>query len=250
MLLSLLLPKLPSILRFRGLLLLSLLPALAHAAPAPPVQPFTAVYQANYSGINVTATRSLKVLDDGSAELRFSAKSWLATIEEFSILRWQGQHLQPQRYEYHRVGMGRDRHAVLTFDWHKGKVRNNVEGKPWSMALPAGTLDKLSYQLQLQSDLLHRNATPPYSVADGGRLKEYHFAVEGEEILQTPLGAIATVKVRRVRPTNDERTTYLWLAKDWDYLLVRLRQQEDDGKNYEINLASAEINGQAVTGRH
>ncbi|BFM17212.1 hypothetical protein R50073_33950 [Maricurvus nonylphenolicus] len=229
-------------------LLATTLIASSHSLASQPL-PFEAVYQANYSGLKVTAKRSLKKLPNGNHELRFSAKSWIASIEEFSQFQWNdsGQ-LVPQLYEYHRTGLGKDRHAVLTFDWQEGKVTNNVQQKPWSMDVPQATLDKLSYQLQLRNDLLNASPDLQYQVADGGRLKDYSFELMGEEVLQTPIGKVNTVKIKRIRAADKKRITYLWLAQDWNYLVVRLRQQEKDGKHYEINLARAELDGQSLQG--
>lgn len=224
------------------------LPA-ASASKAAPLLEFNATYAAQLSGFSVTATRELKTLADGSQELRFSAESWLAKIEEVSQFQWSetGQ-LIPNNYEYHRTGLGRDRHAVLTFNWQKKRVTNNVQSKPWKMEIPEAALDKLSYQLQLRQDLLAQKPVLSYQVADGGRLKTYHFEVLKEETLDTPVGKLITVKVKKVRASGKKRVTYLWLAKDWNYLLVRLQQKESDGKHYEINLAQAELNGEQVKG--
>ncbi|MGH1372847.1 MAG: DUF3108 domain-containing protein [Cellvibrionaceae bacterium] len=211
-------------------------------------QPFTAVYKAQYGSLTITATRSLQKLNDDTMELRFAAKSWLARIEEVSQFNWdkQGQ-LVPQNYHYQRSGLGRDREAYLDFDWKKRKVVNNVQNKPWSMKLPQDALDKLSYQLQLRHDLINAKADMHYQIADGGRLKTYSFEILGEETLNTPVGQLNTVKVKRIRK-NAKRTTHLWLAKDWNHLVVKIQQTEKDGKHYEINLASADLNGQPVKG--
>lgn len=104
--------------------------------------------------------------------------------------------------------------------------------------------DKLSYQIQLQQDLLNGKKDFAYQIADGGRLKEYKFVTVGEELLDTPLGKVNTIKVKRSRE-NDERVTYAWLAKDWNYLLVRL-QQEEKGEVYTIYIHKATLNGKAI----
>ena len=44
---------------------------------------------------------------------------------------------------------------------------------------------------------------------------------------------------------NHDRVTYAWLAKDWDYLLVRLQQQED-GDSHTISITKAELNGERI----
>ncbi|MAZ87061.1 MAG: hypothetical protein CL693_05415 [Cellvibrionaceae bacterium] len=211
-------------------------------------KPFNAVYKAEYGSLTITATRSLQKLSDDSMELRFAAKSWLARIEEVSHFQWDSEgQLVPTKYHYQRTGLGRDRQALLNFDWQNQKVVNNVQNKPWSMDLPQAALDKLSYQLQLRHDLINAKQDMSYKIADGGRLKTYDFRILGEETLSTPLGQLNAVKVERIRK-NAKRTTHLWLAKDWNHLVVKIRQTEKDGKHYEINIASADLNGEPVTG--
>lgn len=210
---------------------------------------FNAEYKARFNGIPVTATRELKKLANGQQELRFSADSWLAKIEEFSQFKRnkEGQ-LVPLTYEYHRTGMGKDRHALINFDWTEKKVTNNVQKKAWVMDLPENTLDKLSYQVQLQQDLINEKPVLDYTVADGGRIKHYIFETLGEEILDTPIGKFQTVKIKRTRKNNNKRITYLWLAKNWNYLVVRIQQQELKGKPYEIILSGATVDGKKVKG--
>ncbi len=233
--------------QFRMGLLLALAAAGLQAAEKP--QDFKATYATKLSGFSITAVRELRTLDNGQQQLSFRAKSWFASIEEFSQFGWNGDsRLVPSSYEYHRRGLGRDRHAILTFDWKNGRVTNNVQNKPWGMDIPPEALDKLSYQMQLRSDLINQVPVLSYAVADGGHLKTYTFELLGEEVLDTPVGQLNTIKIKRTRATKKKRETYLWLAKDWNYLLVRLRQKEKDGKHYEINLAQAEIDGEQVRG--
>jgi hypothetical protein len=211
-------------------------------------QPFIATYNANYSGINVSAVRSLKATSDQLLELRFEAKSWIASITEFSQFRWsEAGNLTPQHYTYERKGLGRERQANLTFNWDDKTVINDVQGKSWSMDLPEVVLDKLGYQLQLRNDLINQRPLASYKVADGGRLKTYQFKHMGSELLNTSIGPLKTTKVERVRE-DSKRTTQIWFADDWDYLIIKLQQTEKDGKKYEINLTHATVNGQTISG--
>jgi len=77
------------------------------------------------------------------------------------------------------------------------------------------------------------------------KLKQYRFEVVGEETLDTPLGKVTTIKVRRKENNNEEREIYAWFAKDFQYLLVRL-QQEENGSAYTIYLSKASLNGKAI----
>ena len=85
------------------------------------------------------------------------------------------------------------------------------------------------------------SSTLEYTVADGDKLKYYRFRVAGEEVLTTPAGDMLTVKVERVREHDSDRQTTFWLAKDHDYLLTKLKQQES-GKGFELNLKSFAFN--------
>src|SRR5690606_237223 len=197
-------------------------------------------------GFKITVKHELKPLPDGTHQMHFRAESWFASIDEVSTLKIDAEKGQiiPLHYIYKRRIMGRDRDAELTFNWDKRTVTNNVQNTTWRMEIAQHVQDKLSYQLQLQYDLANNKKDLVYQIADGGRLKEYRFETVGEELLTTPLGKVNTVKVKRSRD-NDDRVTFAWLAKDWDYLLVRL-QQEEDGDEYTISLTKASQNGKAI----
>lgn len=210
---------------------------------------FEAVYKAKYRGISVTATRKLQTLADGTQLFTFYAESWLADLKEASHFRWSDNaRIIPIRYHYERTGLGRDREAILDFDWESNTVVNNVERKPWQMDVPAMALDKLSYQLQIRTDLINGRPLLEYDVADGGRLKHYNFEVLGEEEVKTDAGRFKAVKIKRLREGDTSRHTIFWMAKDWNYLIVRLQQEEDDGASYEIDLHKAVLDGKEVTG--
>jgi hypothetical protein len=226
-----------------------LLSLTTSASPATQPKDFEAVYKAKFRGIPITATRKLETLADGSRLFTFHADSWIASLKETSQFRWNDSgHIVPVQYHYQRTGLGRDREAVLDFDWQAKRVVNNVEHKPWKMDIPEHALDKLSYQLQIRTDLINSKPLLEYSIADGGRLKQYNFEILGEEEITTPAGRFMAIKVKRLREQDAERHTIFWMAKDWDYLVVRLQQKEDDGGNYEIDLDNATIDGKAIKG--
>lgn len=218
---------------------------LTHAAEAPQV--FDNQYKAKLYGFNITVTNRLTKTADNQYDLLFKAESAIGSITEHSNLHWdpKQQTISPQKYRYERRGLGKDRTAELLFDWTKKTVTNNVQKTSWQMDIAQRVQDKLSYQAQMQQDLINGHKNFTYQIADGGRLKEYKFTTMGEEVLETPLGKVNTIKVKRSRE-NDERVTYAWLAKDWNYLLVRL-QQEEKGDAYTIYIHKANLDGKAIT---
>lgn len=209
---------------------------------------YEAHYRARYNGFRVTAIRALQARPDGSWELRFNAESWLASLEERSLFRWQpGQrHLLPLDYSYRRSVFGRRHEEHTGFDWPTGQAHHREPKRQLDLSLPDAALDPLSYQLQLRHDLLNQCPELDYRIVDGRRIKDYPFAVTGSESLDTAVGTLRTLVVERVRD-DEERITRLWLARDWDYLVVKLLQKEDN-KSYEIDLVSAEVNGRKVRG--
>jgi hypothetical protein len=152
--------------------------------------------------------------------------------------------VRPLEYRYKRRGLGRNRDTGLDFDWKRGTV-TNLQGDTWGLEKTEGVQDKLSYQIQLQKDIMEGRKELAYQIAQNDHLRSYRFEIVGKEVLDTPLGKVNTVKIMRSRKDSD-RSTYAWLAKDWHYLLARM-QQEEDGESQSINISRARVNGKTIT---
>ncbi|MCW8884494.1 MAG: DUF3108 domain-containing protein [Motiliproteus sp.] len=219
-----------------------LLTSTASAGGNPPsaLQPFKAHYTAKFDmGLTVTgsAVRELH-FKDNHWSLSQNAEAMVATIKEQSQFQLNQQQLIPQNYSYHRKAFGKKRKALLSFDWKANKVTNNVQDKPWKLGIKPGTLDKLNYQLQLRLDLKQGKTKLNYQVADGGKIKHYQFQVVGDEILDTALGKLPTVKVKRIRTDGKKKQTLIWFAKSKDFLLVKLSQVDKKGKRFDLQIDS------------
>lgn len=231
-------------LRSSALLVLAVFSSLTAAADAP--KTFDNQYKAKLYGFNITVTNRLTKTANNQYDLLFKADSFIGSITEKSKMQWNPtqQTITPLHYTYARRGLSKDRTAELSFDWKNKTVTNNVQKTSWQMDIAQKVQDKLSYQIQMQQDLLNGHKNFTYQIADGGRLKEYKFTTVGEEMLDTPLGKVNTIKIKRSR-ADDDRVTYAWLAKNWNYLLVRL-QQEEKGDVYTIYIHKASIDGKAI----
>ncbi|QHQ40749.1 DUF3108 domain-containing protein [Microbulbifer hydrolyticus] len=210
--------------------------------------PFSAIYEAKFSGFGVTAERKLSG-SPSSWRLDFSVHSMFAKIEEYSRFAQQGERLIPQHYDYQKSGLGRDRHTALSFEDDASRVVNVYDKARSIEKAPANIQDKISYQLQLAIDVANGKTPLKYQVADGKRIREYEFRVAGKENIKTPMGLIETVKVERVREEGAERVTNIWFAPKWKYALVKLMQQEDNGKSYQITLTKLSIDGKEVSAK-
>ena len=101
---------------------------------------------------------------------------------------------------------------------------------------------------QLRLTLLAGEAEPDnivMRVADGKRIKDSRLRLVGEEMVETPLGSVATLHFTRLHDSA-ERSSDIWVAPQWDYLMVKTVHVEDD-KPVEMVLTSAAIGGVPVT---
>ncbi|WAH57469.1 DUF3108 domain-containing protein [Pseudomonas silvicola] len=233
----------------RALLFCAALLALpVHAAE---LKPFTASYTADWKQLPMsgTASRSLEKGANDTWTLSFKASMMIASLTEESTLTVDKDTLLPKTYHFERGGLGKPKKTDLDFDWSQKVVTGTDRGDAVKVPLNRGMVDKSTYQLVLQRDVAAGKKSMSYQVVDGDDVDTYDFRVLGTEKVDTKAGQVDAIKVERVRdPTQNKRTTVLWFAKDWDYLLVRLQQVETDGKEYNIMLQDGTVDGRAVKG--
>ncbi|MFN2310094.1 MAG: DUF3108 domain-containing protein [Gammaproteobacteria bacterium] len=162
-------------------------------------------------------------------------------VQESSLFILHRGHIRPLEYRFDHASSKKGRQAFLTFDWKARTVANTVEGHTWEMDIPATALDKLVVQIAVMMDLSAGREQLTYAIADGGKLKEYHFAIVGRETVKVPAGEFEAVKIERLRKDND-RTTHLWCAPALGYLPVRIEQIEhEDGVTYLSELKQTSL---------
>jgi hypothetical protein len=216
------------------------------------LKPFSASYTADWKQLPIsgTAERNLQRLDDGRWQLSFEASMLVASLTEQSTFRLENNAFLPLTYRYERSGLGKGKEVEQDFDWSAKQVLGNDRGTAVRFPLNLGLQDKSTYQLALQHDVAAGKKSMSYQVVDGDEIETYDFRVLGEEVVRTKAGLIDAIKVERVRdPTQSNRKTILWFAKDWGHLLVRLHQVEKDGKEYQIMLKDGTVEGKPVEGR-
>lgn len=222
----------------------AVLSAVAVSAPAASLSPFDALYALTHGTTTLGEIRLTLELE-GTEGYRYTAFSRATgfigrlvggEIEEHSEGVLSAERIRPQRYVYQHKGR-KEREVILRFDWGKAQVINTVNDDPWTMAIPPDTLDKLAVQLALMLDLGRGRDNVKYHIADGGTLKEYHYEVTGRETLETPLGVVETVRIKRDRG-QAERYTELWCAPQWGYAPIRIVQYRKGEEHARLSLLS------------
>lgn len=230
--------------------LLCLLVAAVNSFAEPVV--FHAEYEAKAYGFSAEASRSLIRISDNLYSLQntIEAKLFgesLAELNERSEFRWQDGRVLPQSYSYIQSGVSSSTEEV-TFDWISNIALSTEDDESWQIPIELGVLDKLTYQLQIRELIKQAVASEfDFQVLDTDEIKEHHYRIVGEEILETEMGRLNTVRVEKVREDSDSRSTVIWLASDWDYLLVGLEQVNRSGRTVELILQSATVNGEVVS---
>lgn len=211
---------------------------------------FQASYTTRVKGFHLKLESQLSREADGSYLLSNESSALFTKLRESSHFRLKGTQLSPLDYRYRVSGLGRDRDRRVHFDQPAGIVFGSDRKEQWQLPWQQQALDRLSYQLQLRLDLI---AQPErrhfhYRVAHDGKYRDYAFERLGEELLQTEVGELRAIRIQRIRDADDERSTIFWLARDWDFFLLRLEQTEPGEAPYILRLAEARLEGVPISG--
>lgn len=212
-------------------MLVSLLQPGAFAADEP-IKPFLAEFDLYYDNDNVgQSSLQLRKQDNNTwlFETRSQASLYLLsfTDREQSTLQWHNARPKPLAFEKERSRPGKTEKVQQQFDWTQKTDSGNRGKKSWSTTLADGTQDLQSHLLALQLDLQAGKRELHYAVSKHGRVRDYHYKVTQEEVLETALGKLPTLRVERIRDPADDRQTITWIAPSLNYLPVRIQQFEN-----------------------
>ena len=220
--------------------------ALPPAAPARELpQRMEATFVLEAAGTKFARTRWSLVPGDGDTYIstsRTEPRGLFALVRdetryERSEWTYTEDWLQPLEYHYERTG--RKAHQVdITFDWRENVAHYESHGTSWQLKVPPGTMDKLNHFLALMRDLGRGARHVKYTIADSRRrLTDYVFSEIGEESVDTALGTLEAVVVRREHANQRRRTTF-WCARALGYFPVKIVHEERDGTPLTLRIES------------
>ncbi len=229
---------------------LSFLLVGADIARASGLRPYQAVYVSKLKGFKVKIKRRLEITDTG-VSVSVDAKRFMFSLHENSHMDYIDEGvLRPLSYVRNRKVFGKKQNKDLVFNWASQTVQDLLTPEIEPLEIEKPCYDKLGYQTQIRLDLLRNPDLQQmdYFISDSVRNRVYTIVRVGEEVLETPLGKLNTIKFRRESDVDD-REIFVWAAPDWDYLLVRLDEtKKPGGKVQRMVLKSASIAGEPVTG--
>jgi uncharacterized protein DUF3108 len=224
---------------------------LSSVNAAPPV-PFEITYNARYDNFEAEASRYLKFdaatstyhLHTGIS-LELLGQTLTSVVEE-SYLRWEEDHPVPLSYRYVQEGLS-TRSRSIQFDHQANTASFTVDDKKGTLNLNEAVYDDLSSYLAIREQLMAGNKDVSFEVVDKDTIKTYRYQVDEEAILTTALGDFTAVKLVRIRDDNPKRKTQIWLAKDHDYILLKLLQEEPSNHTIRLDITKAVFDGAALS---
>ena len=210
------------------------------------ILPYQAEYKISSNSLSTNATRTLSKKGDNWL-LSQQAKLMFMKVSEESVIEDGADGLRPLHYEYEN-NMSSKQDQSIKFDWPSRSASDKKYRKPWSSDVSDDTFDQLSAQLKMREMMINNRLKDEISlsVVNRGKHKTYTVKQLNEETIDSAVGKLRTVKLLRSRPGSSSETT-IWLAKDWNYLIVKLEQREDD-EVYSLELLKASLDGKAVEG--
>lgn len=137
--------------------------------------------------------------------------------------------LQPTNFVY-QFGDRADKTQRASFDWQTGKLNMVTSKRSDQVDLPEGTQDLLSFMYQFM--FVAPLDQTQLAVTNGKKLRNYSYQFEGEETLQTRIGALRTTHIVKGGGDGEEKTE-LWLASDYRNIPVKIRNTDKDGSVIE-----------------
>lgn len=141
--------------------------------------------------------------------------------------------LQPEQFWDQRG----DKESSARFDAaHNDITLIPAQGEPRHFTYHGAVQDVLSLIFQLALTAPPPDGQITSTVFNGKKLRDYTYAVRGEETLDTALGPLRTLHLARV--ASDDERFEIWLAVDRHYLPVRVLRVEGGGVEGELTIRS------------
>ena len=216
------------------------------------LSPYSAKYEATWKAgwfpITVQATRTLQQTEDKLWQLSFEAYSSVADLSEITKFNVTDATIKPHSYRYKTTGFLSKSKRSQEFHWDENKLWLPNKDMWAEYELPENLQDNLSYQEQIRLDLMSGLTEFHYPIAYKNRLKHYYFEVVGETTLKSKQGPITAIQVKQTKLKNKKESTLLWYAKDFEYVLLKLKKVKSNGNKSVILLKEAQLKNEILKG--
>lgn len=177
---------------------------------------------------------------------KLDVKFWMPIIGEISFKSegtLDSYGISPNLYE-EKIGK---RVRAVYFDRVQNQLQMTTNNE--SAQIPLGVQDRFSVIFQLAAlvkgnpDIDERGVARVIPIADIRRVDEWVFVSGGDMPIMSPNGKEVLTRYfrRQARSVDDRRGLEVWLAKEYDWLPMKITQTEPNGTIYELNLIQYQI---------
>lgn len=213
-------------------------------AAATELRPYQASYELVARGMSA-GTSSFALRKDGADSWIFESRNQprglfrlfaAASLTLTSHMRVGPDGVQPLLFTAAQPD-GSGQEAQVHFDWEKNRATGVQEDMQIDMPLKAGVQDDLSVQIALMHALLSGQVPSGIALFDKQGIRDYGYALVGEETLHTAVGEVATV-IYESHKANSPRRTRFWCAPQYGYVPVRAEQKREAQVQWTMELRS------------
>jgi len=215
---------------------------LSDCVGAKTLSPYEASYRGYWHGLQVAAgTHKLNVAQNTYTIVSLSKPLAILPFRyyEKSIFTLKGNKVIPKLYEFKHIEKSKEKAGSIQFTAEDIALAQ-ANHKVCKFNLQHNSYDELSYLVQLQMDLAQGCQEFSYDVIKINKRLTYTFKIIDKTILKTSLGKIPTIVLSHKDEAN-QRATYLWLAPDYDFLMVKVQKFKQKRLQMEARISTYKL---------
>jgi hypothetical protein len=200
---------------------------------------YQAEYQLYWNGIPVgTSKHKVKELSPNHfvAQAHSFPKLKFLPYEDFESSEFiqTNKQIRPQMFFFRTQENRKIEEGTLSFNWKTLNLTKQIKKKPIKQeSISPIAHDRITQFFQLREDIKNGKSHLSYTIMDVNKLIQWQFRVVGYETVDTALGPLETIKIEHLTDNKDRRTQF-WLAKELDYVMVKLVQYKHGKKNVDV----------------
>ena len=209
---------------------------------------YEARYHAKIKGLNVKGVKTIKATGENRYRASWKVKVLWMKIDEWSEFEITKDNMvRPIHYHYQEKGFGKRERINLYFDWKNQRLISEISKSKAvnkkQFALSKGVQDKLTYQIQMQLDLISNSLpdslpeTLSYNIASDRGLEQYRFIGSNKVSGNTKLEKKNNTVFSRQK-TN--RLVEIHFAEDIFFIPTLIRHSKNDKTN-DIHLSDWQL---------
>ncbi|HEY5808203.1 MAG TPA: DUF3108 domain-containing protein [Povalibacter sp.] len=204
---------------------------VTHAAAVLP-KPFVATYAVSFRGIDGGRLIMEWRQDTQAGRFVFETRANPSALASFFVsgnaferttLEATDDGLRPLLWVADDGKSGNKGDGKLEFNWTDHVVSGSYEGKPVTLPLEPGMMDRLSVQVGVMAALLQGHAPGTIAMVNGDSIRHYTYTAGKTESVSSKLGTFEAVTYESTRP-NSNRVSRMWHAPALEYIPVRAEQ--------------------------